>query len=145
MTDKNSMDMLHNSPYEYDNFNINGYNDTILNDKDVFDIGKLENSDYNSTNINANYYNKPSDEKQYFNNPGIAGDKKDNVKIQYKNNEESGNFNESSLGLFYELDIKDYPERTYSIDSSKEKNKSLGANDNFIIKLINKIKSIVAR
>lgn len=135
---------------EFDDLtNLPGYNDTLLCNKDTFDVGNLKNSDYNKDTIDEQYKEKPSEKKKYLNNIDTDGDKKTFGQIEYTNSEYSGDTIDPDINLFgefYNLKIDDYPNRKALDKSSEIKYKSLGANDtNFITKIIDKIKSILAR
>lgn len=130
-----------NSPYSQD------YNDTLLYNNDTFDVGNFKNSNYNRDTIDEK---KPSETKKYLSDINIIGDKKNSIQIEYTNDEyldESIYTNTEVSSGFYELEIDDYPKRNKTGYSQDINNKSLGATDesNFIIKIINKIKGIMAR
>lgn len=133
-----------NSPYSQD------YNDTLLYNNDTFDVGNFKNSNYNRDTIDEKNEKKPSEMKKYLSDINTIGDKKNSNQIEYTNNEYLDKSictgAEANLG-FYELDIDDYPKRNSVGYTQDINNKSLGASDesNFIIKIINKIKGIIAR
>ena len=122
-------------------------NDTVLNNKDTFDVGNLKSNNYNRDTIDKIQITKPSERENYLQDIHTVGDKKYSSKIEYTNNYsgEDSNSQEDTGVEFYDLRIDDYPERKI-IQNPGRNNKSLGATDeNFITRLINKIKSIFAR
>ena len=132
---------FNNSPY------TQNYNDTLLQNNDTFDVGNFKNSNYNRDTIDEK---KPSETKKYLSDINTIGDKKNSIQIEYTNDEyldESIYTNTEVSSGFYELEIDDYPKRNKTGYSQDINNKSLGATDesNFIVKIINKIKGIIAR
>ena len=123
------------------------YNDMLLHNNDTFDVGNLKNSNYNRDTIDEK---RPSETKKYLSDINTVGNKKNSNQIEYTNNEyldKSIYTNTEVNSGFYDLDIDDYPERNSTEYTQDINNKSLGASDesNFIIKIINKIKGIIAR
>lgn len=132
---------FNNSPY------TQNHNDTLLQNNDTFDVGNFKNSNYNRDTIDEK---KPSETKKYLIDINTIGDKKNSIQIEYTNDEyldESIYTNTEVSSGFYELEIDDYPKRNKTGYSQDINNKSLGATDesNFIVKIINKIKGIIAR
>lgn len=153
MPNNNSIEFLDSNLSSFDNFddfdNFSKYNDTTLDNNDIFDIGNLKNSNYNKHTINEKYNKQSSEKEKILNDIDITGDKKSSMQIEYTNkeySEESLYSSEHFVSKFYELDIDDYPNRSITMSSSDIDNKSLGANDtNFISKFLDKIRNFIAR
>lgn len=124
----NSDDMI-NTATLGDLSDIYSYNDTIIENKDMFDVGNLKSSNYNKDTIDNKLEKTPSEN---LNNVDIFSNKNKVNKIEYingKNSEDVDYDNINLLGEFYDLEISDYPKRT-TTKSSDINNKSLGAGKN---------------
>lgn len=97
--------------------------------KDTFPIENSDSSNYNIENINIKKYSTNRKDKFDF---GNLSNKENHFEIEYNNkldtnnnvNDFGGLSNNDTLNKFYELDIKDYPER-YDLKSN-----SFKSNDN---------------